>query len=326
MTSKGLRLRRILAVTDDSYAQVALRSAVALAEAHGAALEVLACVEPPNDMGIIARLTRSDRQTLTKHLLDQKRATIRARLKDMFPDRQIEPHIALGKPFLEIIRKVSETDSDLVVKAADPLSGASRFLYASTDQHLLRKCPCAVWLQMPAAPVTPRRVLAAVDLDSEDVAEPETLTALNRQVVDVARGIARGPEAQVIVLHAWDAVGEGVVWAFTSGMDARLSSDRYVKEVLKSRRQAMNRFIASVEDPNRPGPPLLPKLIRGAPEQVIEAQSRTLHADLVVMGTVARTGVSGVFIGNTAENIINSLGCPVLAVKPDGYVSPVLLN
>jgi nucleotide-binding universal stress UspA family protein len=41
------------------------------------------------------------------------------------------------------------------------------------------------------------------------------------------------------------------------------------------------------------------------------------------MGTVARTGLSGVFIGNTAENIINSLECPVLAVKPEGFVSPL---
>ncbi len=41
------------------------------------------------------------------------------------------------------------------------------------------------------------------------------------------------------------------------------------------------------------------------------------------MGTVARTGLSGVFIDNTAENIINTLECPVLAVNPYGFMSPL---
>lgn len=41
------------------------------------------------------------------------------------------------------------------------------------------------------------------------------------------------------------------------------------------------------------------------------------------METVARTGLSGVFIGNTAGNIINTLERPVLAVKPDGFISPL---
>jgi nucleotide-binding universal stress UspA family protein len=41
------------------------------------------------------------------------------------------------------------------------------------------------------------------------------------------------------------------------------------------------------------------------------------------MGTVARTGISGFFMGNTAETILNQLNCSVLAVKPHGFVTPV---
>ena len=50
-----------------------------------------------------------------------------------------------------------------------------------------------------------------------------------------------------------------------------------------------------------------------------------LQADLVVMGTVARTGISGLLIGNTAEAILEQVQCSVLAVKPHGFVSPVRL-
>ena len=43
------------------------------------------------------------------------------------------------------------------------------------------------------------------------------------------------------------------------------------------------------------------------------------------MGTVSRTDVGGMFIGNTAEIILGRLGCSVLAVKPPNFRTPVSL-
>ena len=50
-----------------------------------------------------------------------------------------------------------------------------------------------------------------------------------------------------------------------------------------------------------------------------------IKADLVVMGTVARTGIPGYIVGNTAEMILSQIACAVLAVKPPGFTSPVTL-
>ena len=44
------------------------------------------------------------------------------------------------------------------------------------------------------------------------------------------------------------------------------------------------------------------------------------------MGTVGRTGIRGLFIGNTAEAILNQVKCSVLAVKPSGFETPVRLS
>jgi len=46
----------------------------------------------------------------------------------------------------------------------------------------------------------------------------------------------------------------------------------------------------------------------------------------VVMGTVARTGVPGFIMGNTAETILNHINCSVLAIKPQGFVTPITLQ
>lgn len=48
--------------------------------------------------------------------------------------------------------------------------------------------------------------------------------------------------------------------------------------------------------------------------------------DILVMGTIARTGIPGFMIGNTAEDILNSVDCSVLTVKPPNYVSPLNLS
>lgn len=44
------------------------------------------------------------------------------------------------------------------------------------------------------------------------------------------------------------------------------------------------------------------------------------------MGTVSRTDVGGLFIGNTAEMILGRLNCSVLAVKPPAFRTPVSLE
>ena len=51
-----------------------------------------------------------------------------------------------------------------------------------------------------------------------------------------------------------------------------------------------------------------------------------LEVGLIVMGTVSRTGVDGLLIGNTAEKILRQVDCSVLAVKPDGFITPVRLS
>ncbi|HOO46868.1 MAG TPA: universal stress protein, partial [Deltaproteobacteria bacterium] len=64
-------------------------------------------------------------------------------------------------------------------------------------------------------------------------------------------------------------------------------------------------------------------LPEGPAKKVIALLAARLGADLVVMGTVARSGISGLIIGNSAEAILDQLECSVLAIKPPGFKTPV---
>jgi len=67
-------------------------------------------------------------------------------------------------------------------------------------------------------------------------------------------------------------------------------------------------------------------LERGGPVELIAEMVKKKGIELVVMGTVCRTGPAGFFIGNTAERVLQQIDSSVLAVKPDGFVTPVGLD
>ncbi len=73
---------------------------------------------------------------------------------------------------------------------------------------------------------------------------------------------------------------------------------------------------------------LTPKihLLKGKPRQVIPKQVKMLSPDLLVMGSLARTGTSGFLIGNTAEAILNKVSCSVVIIKPSGFKAPTHLQ
>lgn len=59
------------------------------------------------------------------------------------------------------------------------------------------------------------------------------------------------------------------------------------------------------------------------PGEVIPALARKKRVELIVMGTVARTGIPGFFIGNAAEKTLAEVDCSVLAVKPKAFSTPI---
>ena len=67
-------------------------------------------------------------------------------------------------------------------------------------------------------------------------------------------------------------------------------------------------------------------MVEGAPGVALPPLVERLDVDLVVMGTVGRTGLKGLIMGNTAETILRSVRCSVLAVKPEGFVTPVRIQ
>lgn len=238
----------------------------------------------------------------------------------------VEHDVLLGTPFLELIRAVLRSGHDLLIKPAEDPGYVER-LFGSDDMHLLRKCPCPLWLTRPGEKPDYQRILAAVDFDleAEEAGAVPSDGELNTAILELASSLAVSDFAELHVMHAWDAPAEGILrrWNY----DPEEIAIRYVEAERARHRAALDALARSLRE--RLGAEsyeyLSPRfhLQRGPASRAVAQAAGDLDADLVVMGTLARSGIAGLFIGNTAEAILEQLRCSVLALKPPGFVSPV---
>ena len=191
-------------------------------------------------------------------------------------------------------------------------------MLGSTSMHLMRKCPCPVWAIKPTRRKEYTRILAAVNA----VPEQDNESLLNMKIMELATSLTQMEEkGELHVVHCWEQFFEKMIRG--RNMLTHAEASKLNKETGKIHRQWFDKLIDKFRSDG-----MKPKvhLLAGEPHVLIPELVKKSRIDMVVMGTVARTGLSGFFIGNTAEKIIQELTCSVLAVKPDGFETPVKLD
>ncbi|HEU4559901.1 MAG TPA: universal stress protein, partial [Longimicrobium sp.] len=177
---------------------------------------------------------------------------------------------------------------------------------------LLRRCPCSVLLVGHGGAAGPSRIAAAVNTSTED---GEADQAMNARIAEMALRMAELEGGSVTLLHAWEVFAEGMVRGLAS-------PDGYADYLAVARRRAEDDFARFRQSLGERLSGVPAELRRGEPEDVIPAFVVAEGIDLLVMGSVARRGISGFLVGNTAERVLPRLPCSVLVVKPgDSAVS-----
>jgi len=100
----------------------------------------------------------------------------------------------------------------------------------------------------------------------------------------------------------------------------RTELDQLLQETEQRHRQGLNKLLLPYGLSTDAGNV---HLLKGRPARIISEHARQQQVDLIVMGTLGRVGIAGLFIGNTAEDVLRETQTAVLAVKPSAFVSPV---
>ncbi|MCD0461019.1 universal stress protein [Roseiconus lacunae] len=301
----------ILVYVGSTDSKNALGRAFEIAKENGAKVTLMDVIKPVPSA--IALLSSEIDPNEMERLLQEDRAKKLQELAGEFESGNAEVTVLVrsGDPAHEITRRVMRHGHDLVIKTADGESVAGQ-LFGSISRSLLRLCPCPVWLLKPQVHGDFDQILAAVDLDATD----DTHRNLNDQLLQLASAIARLDNATLHVGSAWS------LWMEQSLR--RRAGDDEIDQAIRAQEtriaQGLNDLIGKVDTD---GIEVQTHLVRGNAANEIFAVAEKVEADLIVMGTVCRTGVAGFLIGNTAENLLSNVTCSILAVKPDGFQSPV---
>lgn len=300
----------------------AIARAVSLAQNNQARLSLLYVADPPR-VGPFADWLSAD--DLRARLREEERKRIEDLLAPHRGKLAVDIDVRFGKRFVEVVRDVLANGRDLVIKAAG-FGGAHEYLFGGTDQHLLRKCPCPVWILYRETTTNYGRILAAVDFDPWEEADEAEEERLNHRILQLASSLALSDFAELHIAHAWESIADNMIRIFGSELSENQASTNLDRERL-GHQHKLDLLGATLREAigNEAYGYLSPRfhLRKGNARTVIPDIASELGADLVVMGTVSRTGIPGFLIGNTAEVILNNIECSVLAVKPEGFVSPI---
>ncbi|MEO1551332.1 MAG: universal stress protein [Pseudomonadota bacterium] len=309
----------LIAVQAEDTSPALLARAQWLARSNGARLTLVHVLEnSPSDLSALLSVLSGPR---AQQVSDGVRAfhteqleAQAAALRDA--GVEVETKLLSGVGFVELIRQVLRGGHDLLLKTADRTPDSPAL--GGLDLHLLRKCPAPVWILNARAEPRSARIMAAVDPDPEDPVRD----ALNHKVMQLATSLARQDEATLDVINAWflpeeSALRSSLVKAPEAEIQMLLS---------KAERESAARLQALLDDFGAFADLMKSHHAKGMPATVITEHEEIAHIDTLVMGTLGRTGLTGMFIGNTAETVLSRVTCSVLAVKPDGFISPVTVE
>jgi universal stress protein E len=300
------KFERILVAVADPSAGLnrAVRRAGTLAHKTGASIELLNAMPLPVSAGSaraemeqFARLEAAENRRLLE------RTANRLRREEIV----VTTHVETGYPAHEaILRRVRLTKADVLMIEARKHNFFARLLLTQTDFELIRRCPVPLWIVKGRTAWRRPRILAALDPFHANDKPSE----LDGEIVAAADAVADLMGGSVHATHVYRPVlriipGMEMDPGFVAGIPAQEKA--YKAGIRGQFDAALGRYGI---------PRNRAHLLCGDPAVELPAAARSLRAGLVVMGAMSRSGLKRIFIGNTAEQVLDSLQSDVLIVKP----------
>lgn len=228
-----------------------------------------------------------------------------------FPTKDVTGDVRRGTPVVQVVREAINGEHDLVIKEAQ--AKASDIVFGSLDMRLLRYCPVPFWLSHPNSKGHDcRRVLVALN---PDAGKKEMM--LNARLLQHASAVAIGFNSKLYVVGAY----QSHVTAFP--LLDRDSLKRMEQHSANAQSLARGKLDSLIRGGKKAIDPKHIILDDGPPGEVILGAVRKVKPDLLVMGSVARHGPSGLLVGNAAERVFRQVSCSILTIKPQNFVTPI---
>ena len=283
----------------------ALNAAIGLARHFRSKVKIVDC------LGAVPKKARSFiTPQLEQELVDDRRADLDRLAYWHCHGLSVETAVLRGIAGVALVQEVRRSGHDLLIRAYDRDPPGNAPTVSPIDLCLLRTCPCPIWLVRGHGGKSTPHIVAAVDTSTDDPDEQE----LNRNIVEQAAFLRDARRGSLTVLHAWRVHGEHL-------LQPQMAPHVYADMLLRTERTAYERTAALLLSCGDRLHDARVEIVQGEPPEVIPATAQELHADVLVMGSMSRSGLAGFVMGNTAERVLRLWPGSVMVVKPLEVVS-----
>jgi len=304
----------VVAIADPfSRKQMALHKAAAIARRCNAKLTLLHTFSLPYPFPDPASVIS------TKELIEHVRTTQLQQLQKLARSLarsglHIECEVIWDFPVHgAIVRFVNKRKPDLLIAASHRHGKLSRWLLSNADWELIRSCPCPLWFVKAQRLPVRLNLLAAVD-PLHVHAKPATL---DKRILSFARIIKRSVGGDINMCHAYSLIPDQ-----TSGHISQPSSIRTDSQHMRTHAAKVKTIFAKLA--LRYAVPTRHRYFEaGDAVDIIPQVARNIRAHAVIMGAVSRSAKGRVYVGNTAERVIDMVDCDVVVVKPAGFKTSI---
>ncbi|MFC3094362.1 hypothetical protein DRW07_14260 [Alteromonas sediminis] len=277
------------------------------------------CVLAEPDFAMHQHFLQMDSGYIKQKISEATKQTIQATVTKHCPQLSINVEISFGKLYLQAIRYTLKNPVSIVIKSAEDPTWMDS-IFDSDDMHLMRKCPVPTWLINTGRHQTPGQVVVALDFKAPE--EEGAISEFNRQLLDLTLTFVAKTASSITLIHACaDSLADfASIWAD----DPETMQQQITQQEKVTKRAAMKQAHQYLLDKQiLPTPVIKTRLIDGHPEESVAAFVKANNTDMLVLGSLGRTGIKGLFMGNTAESILQQIHCSVITAKPQGFESPI---
>lgn len=219
-------------------------------------------------------------------------------------------HFISGKPYAKNILEFAEKGGfDLIIKLPDTLQDNHKKGYNALDVTLIRRSTIPILFINEELRANNAKIYAAIDPFTQSKASE----ALNYRLLNTADAMATSYEAELHVISCWHFEHETFMRESTFSKIPENEMDQLIEDERLSHETALKDLMQSASLSNDYN--LL--IHKGRAQEIIPDFMSEHNQDILIMGTVGRTGLKGFFLGNTAENIFKQIDCSLLTIRPE---------
>lgn len=306
------QFQKILVVVDPAEdSQKALSRALKIASITGASVTAFLSIYDFS-YEMTTMLSMDERETMRQAVVDDRTEWLTTLVESSVSDPTISIDVKVvwhNRPYESVVYEVIDNSYDLIVKGTNQHDTLKSIIFTPTDWHLLRKAPVPVLLVKDHDWQNNGEIIAAVNVGTEDPSH----ASLNEQITDTASGFAKLFNGNVNLVNSYPGTPVNIAIEIPEfdpqGYNEGVKNYHIESMDKHAKKFAIEKDRCFVKE--------------GLPEHIIPMVAKDIDAELVVIGTVGRQGISAALIGNTAEHVIDSLQCDVLAVKPSDFECPI---